>query len=73
MINLKYLKLSILLRKKKVLCLCLVHKSPHISCYISLMGDNNSFIKNVTFIETILSQRNLQMLYKPYGLLNIEL
>lgn len=37
------------------------------------MGDNNSFIKNVTYIETILSRRNLQMLYKPYGLLNIEL
>lgn len=36
------------------------------------MGDNNSFIKNVTFIETILSKRNLQLLYKPYGLLNIE-
>ena len=37
------------------------------------MGDNNSFIKNVTFIETILSQRNLQMFYKPYSLLNIDL
>lgn len=71
MIYFKFLKYAVSSLKKKF-CAC-VHKSTHISCYISLRGDNNSFIKNVTFIETILSQRNLQMLYKPYGSLNKEL